>query len=83
MERLNNRIGSVTEREMQQIDIALQIALNLDAGANTQPEPENQSGGASHSGDTVVESEHDCIIRLETERNTYKKLYEDIMNRRR
>ena len=45
VERLNNRIGSVTEREMQQIDIALQIALNLDAGANTQPEPENQSGG--------------------------------------
>ena len=29
------------------------------------------------------ETEHDCIIRLETERNTYKKLYEDIMNRRR
>lgn len=28
VERLNNRIGSVTEREMQQIDIALQIALN-------------------------------------------------------
>lgn len=45
VERLNNRIGSVTEREMQQIDIALQIALNLDVGANTQPEPENQSGG--------------------------------------
>lgn len=45
VERLNNRIGSVTDREMQQIDIALQIALNLDAGANTQPEPENQSGG--------------------------------------
>ena len=83
VERLNNRIGSVTEREMQQIDIALQIALNLDAGANTQPEPENQSGGASHGSDAVIESEHDCIIRLETERNTYKKLYEDIMNRRR
>lgn len=44
VERLNNRIGSVTEREMQQIDIALQIALNLDAGANTQPEAENQWG---------------------------------------
>lgn len=83
VERLSNRIGSVTEREMQQIDIALQIALNLDAGANTQTEPENQSGGASHSSDAVIESEHDCIIRLETERNTYKKLYEDIMNRRR
>ena len=40
-------------------------------------------GGASHSSDDVLESEHDCIIRLETERNTYKKLYEDIMNRRR
>ena len=34
VERLNNRIGSVTDREMQQIDIALQIALKLDAGAD-------------------------------------------------
>lgn len=81
VERLSNRIGSVTEREMQQIDIALQIALNLEAGAK-QPEPENQSG-ASRSSDVALESEHDCIIRLEAERNTYKKLYEDIMNQRR
>lgn len=32
VERLNKRIGSVTDREMQQIDIALQIALHLDIG---------------------------------------------------
>lgn len=32
VERLNKRIGSVTDREMQQIDIALQIALRLDFG---------------------------------------------------
>lgn len=82
VERLNNRIGSVTEREMQQIDIALQIALNLDAGANTQPEPENQSGGASCNS-VITEMEHDCITRLEAERDIYKKLYEDIINRRR
>lgn len=36
VERLNNRIGSVTDREMQQIDIALQIALKLDVGADTK-----------------------------------------------
>lgn len=45
--------------------------------------PKINRGGASHSSDDVLESEHDCIIRLEAERNTYKKLYEDIMNRRR
>jgi mRNA interferase MazF len=45
VERLNNRIGSVTDREMQQIDIALQIALKLDAGADTKGYVENQSGG--------------------------------------
>ena len=47
VERLNNRIGSVTDREMQQIDIALQIALKLDAGADTKEYVENQSGGTS------------------------------------
>lgn len=45
VERLNNRIGSVTDREIQQIDIALQIALKLDAGADTNGYVENQSGG--------------------------------------
>lgn len=72
VERLNNRIGSVTDREMQQIDIALQIALKLDAGADTKEYAENQSGGASR----------EQMIRLEAERDTYKKLYEDMICRR-
>ena len=72
VERLNNRIGSVTDREMQRIDIALQIALKLDAGADTKGYVENQSGGASR----------EQMIRLEAERDTYKKLYEDMICRR-
>lgn len=72
VERLDNRIGSVTDREMQQIDIALQIALKLDAGADTKGYVENQSGGASR----------EQMIRLEAERDTYKKLYEDMICRR-
>lgn len=72
VERLNNRIGSVTDREMQQIDIALQIALKLDTGADTKGYVENQSGGASR----------EQMIRLEAERDTYKKLYEDMICRR-
>jgi mRNA interferase MazF len=72
VERLNNRIGSVTDREMQQIDIALQIALKLDAGTDTKEYVENQSGGASR----------EQMIRLEAERDTYKKLYEDMICRR-
>lgn len=72
VERLNNRIGSATDREMQQIDIALQIALKLDAGADTKGYVENQSGGASR----------EQMIRLEAERDTYKKLYEDMICRR-
>lgn len=72
VERLNNRIGSVTDREMQQIDIALQIALKLDAGTDTKEYVENQSGGASR----------EQMIRLEAERDTYKKLYEDMIYRK-
>nr|UVY32763.1 MAG: PemK-like, MazF-like toxin of type II toxin-antitoxin system [Bacteriophage sp.] len=72
VERLNNRLGSVTDREIQQIDIALQIALKLDAGADTKGYVENQSGGASR----------EQMIRLEAERDTYKKLYEDMICRR-
>lgn len=72
VERLNNRIGSVTDREMQQIDIALQIALKLDAGADTKNMSKINRGGASR----------EQMIRLEAERDTYKKLYEDMICRR-
>lgn len=51
VERLNNRIGSVTD---------------------TKGYVENQSGGASR----------EQMIRLEAERDTYKKLYEDMICRR-
>lgn len=80
VERLNNRIGSVTDKELQEIDTALQIALNLDIGAGTPPVPDIQTE-QTETGccKEMLDTQHDCIIRLEAERDIYKKLYENML----
>lgn len=74
VERVGDYIGEATEAEMEAIDRALMISLGL----NVTEEPT----------DTVVMVEDDrvdelCqrVIILDTERNTYKRLYEDLLNR--
>lgn len=51
VERINNFVGKVSEKEMEQIDIALLIGLGIKlAGA------ENQSGGASRKSEQQIQS---------------------------
>lgn len=73
VERLRNRIGSVTEEEMRRIDLALRVALDLTGGGISVREHETTSGRELH----------DSMIRLEAERDTYKKLYEELLNGRK
>mgnify|MGYP002761769617 CR=1 FL=1 len=72
VERINNRIGSVTDREMQEISTALLTSLQLDF-EQRKPEAKKQSGGDLR----------DSVIKLETERDTYKNLCEKMINCRR
>lgn len=51
VERINNFVGKASEKEMEQIDIALLIGLGMKlAGA------ENQSGGASRKSEQQIQS---------------------------
>lgn len=67
-ERIGDYIGVCTDLEMQQIDIALAISLGIDINAEKPVE-------------FVKEVNNDAIVRIETERDVYKKLYEQMLER--
>lgn len=68
VDRIGDYIGTCSELEMQMIDIALAISLGIDT---------------EHSGIVEVRDtqSNDTIVRLEAERDVYKKLYEQILER--
>lgn len=67
-DRFGDYIGKCTDLEMQQIDIALAISLGIDG----------DSSGITELHETAS---NDAIIRLEAERDVYKKLYEQMLER--
>lgn len=68
LDRFGDYIGKCTDLEMQQIDIALAISLGIDG----------ESSGFVELHETAS---NDAIIRLEAERDVYKKLYEQMLER--
>ena len=67
-DRIGDYIGTCTDLEMQQIDIALAISLGIDT--------ERSSSAETHDA-----TSNEAIIKLETERNVYKQLYERMLER--
>lgn len=67
-ERIGDYIGECTASEMQQIDIALAVSLGIDFKNEKTVE-------------VVKPVDNDAIVRLETERDVYKKLYEQMLER--
>lgn len=67
-ERIGDYIGTCSNLEMQQIDIALAISLGIDINAEKPV-------------DAVKEVTNDTIVRIETERDVYRKLYEQMLER--
>lgn len=113
-ERVGTYIGECTDKEMENIDIALMISLQLDGNMKTSKKynetiKEQQEEIDSlkkeiemlqqEHEDTIAEIEQDAAvyveenkkianmektedtIRLQTERDTYKTMYEQLLNR--
>lgn len=68
VDRFGDYIGTCTDLEMQQIDIALAISLGIDC----------ECSGFVEMHETAS---NDALVRLETERDVYKKLYEQMLER--
>ncbi len=113
-ERIGTYIGEATDKEMENIDIALMISLQLDNGIKTAKEYYKKPSRSSRRKSTVsrrietMQQEHEeaiaeieqdaavyveenkkianmasseDTIRLQTERDTYKTMYEQLLNR--
>lgn len=116
-ERVNNYIGQCTDKEMENIDIALMISLSLDGGAKTtkkytetikkqEEEIEKLKAEIVDLQQEITDTEErfekmeqdaavyveenkkaeqilsqEALIRAESERDTYKIMYEQLLNR--
>lgn len=74
-QRIGDYIGTCSDYEMQLIDAALMISLSLEF--TEQEKYVNASEGPESETDHV----NNAIIRVETERNVYKKLYEELLEK--
>lgn len=102
-ERVGTYIGECTDKEMENIDIALMISLQLSGGGKTskqynetiqkqQEEIEYYRNKIQAMQQSLEEKKtekpqeaagetSEIVVRLETERNTYKALYEQLFER--
>lgn len=71
---LDNYIRTCTDEEMKQIDDALMVSLGINKGEieNTWHPEETTPNGSDTDAD---------IIKLQTERDLYKKLYEQMLEK--
>ena len=102
-ERVGTYIGECTDKEMENIDIALMISLQLSGGGKTskqynetiqkqQEEIEYYRNKIQAMQQSLEEKKtekpqeaagetSEIVVRIETERNTYKALYEQLFER--
>ena len=98
-ERVGTYIGECTDKEMENIDIALMISLQLDGNMKTDSLKKEIEMLQQEHEDAIAEIEQDAAvyveenkkiantektedtIRLQTERDTYKTMYEQLLNR--
>ncbi len=75
--RVDGWIGTLSEEEMQTLDVALAISLGLDFGALAIKEPVKEVEEAQIFGED--KDLWPTIERLQIERDLYKKVYEDLL----
>lgn len=74
VDRLGNYIAMCTDNEMLMIDAALAISLNLTPPQNSKEEIKIKEV-------PVPQTDPALITKLETERDIYKKMYEQLLER--
>lgn len=82
--RIGEFIGTCTDYEMQLIDIALSISLDLDFQTEENTEKCNKKSESIAETSERVQKDvktNDDVIKLTVERDTYKQLYENLLER--
>ena len=82
-QRLGDYVGSCTEDEMSRINTAIRVSLGLDEEYeqyNPFPEKEAVSAPLDKENDSTTEDKAE-LIAIRCERDTYKSLYERLLNK--
>ena len=79
VDRIGDKMGRLTNREMTQVDIALLVSLDLTMGETGK----TAGGGCSEHNEKVeaVQPEGGVIIALTAERDTYRAMYESLLEK--
>ena len=77
-DRLTDFVRTCTADEMQRIDDALKISLGL--GKET-PSKEESVTESQNKSDTPIKTPSEEFVRLTAERDIFKKLYEELLER--
>ena len=81
-ERLGDYIGCCTADEMREIDVAIATSLGLKKypALIKRLRERGKTGESGAENEAVDDERKEEIVRLQTERDTYRKMYEDLMN---
>ena len=80
VERLGNYIGCCTEKEMQEIDIAIMVSLGLSTTERKNTKDDSpQEAVDAHEQEKAQEQE--ALTAMRAERDTYRRLYEMLVDR--
>ena len=80
LERLGNYVAHCTDQEMQMIDAALAISLDIDCEPHIVEKIVEKPVPVEANAQPAPESNEE-VIRLQTERDMYKSLYEQMIER--
>ena len=83
VERLGDYIGRCTDGEMREIDIAIATSLGLKKypGLIKQLKEREAAVEKDKSDQKEKAGEAEAMAKIEAERDTYRKMYEDLLNR--
>ena len=79
VDRIGEKMGRLSDREMTQVDIALLVSLDLTMGET------GKTAGGGHSEhnekEEAVQPDGGVIIALTAERDTYRAMYESLLEK--
>lgn len=78
--RLGNYIGTCSEYELDMLNAAMLISLGIDIPA-TAPKEVKKAPVQPTEASTIILPNSDELIKAETERDTYKRLYENLLEK--
>ena len=81
LDRFGDYIGEVTEEEMRALNIALMISFDLSEPRDTYINRADTVAKFEESAQEIIPIMDEALLKVQTERDTYKMMYEQLLER--